>query len=97
MNAPRKTNAKDVAVPRPIFKPCWTEAEAVEMANNHLAPDAVAQAGYRFAAVILARPVEDLMAGSLASSGDGEEGRTGACSVDGGLRARRQDAEGVRP
>jgi hypothetical protein len=40
------------------------------MANNHLAPDAVAQAGYRFAMVILALPVEGLMKGALASSDD---------------------------
>jgi hypothetical protein len=66
--------AKMMPVRRPTFQPCWTEAKAVEMANDHLAPNAVANAGYRLAMVILARPVERFMEGTLASSDDAEGG-----------------------
>jgi hypothetical protein len=68
----RLTKAKPAEVPvgRPTFHPCWTEAKAVEMATNHLAPDAVAQAGYRIAMTILAQSAESLIRGALASSGD---------------------------
>ncbi len=64
------TKAKPAEMPvgRPTFQPCWTEAKAVEMANDHLAPNAVANAGYRLAMVILATPAEGLMKGALASS-----------------------------
>jgi hypothetical protein len=61
----RPTKAKEMPVQRPTFRPCWTEAKAVEMTNDHLAPDAVANVGYRLAMVILARPAEDLMRGRL--------------------------------
>ena len=70
----RPTKAKDVAVPRPTFKPCWTEAKAVELANDQLALETATNAGYRLAMVTLARSAEDLMrAALLEASGEGEE------------------------
>ena len=70
----RPTKAKDVAVPRPTFKPCWTEAKAVELANAQLALDTAANAGYRLAMVTLARSAEDLMrAALLEASSEGKE------------------------
>jgi hypothetical protein len=70
----RPTKAKDVSVPRPTFKPCWTEVKAVELANDQLALDTAANAGYRLAMVTLARSAEDLMrVGLLEASGEGEE------------------------
>lgn len=70
----RPTKAKDVAVPRPTFKPCWTDAKAVELANAQLALDTAANAGYRLAMVTLARSAEDLMSAALLeASGEGEE------------------------
>jgi hypothetical protein len=91
----RLTKAKPAEMPvgRPTFQPCWTEAKAVEMANNHLAPDAVAQAGYRFAMVIPALPVEGLMKGALASSDD-EQAESPAECVSRILMEAERDLEG---
>jgi hypothetical protein len=72
----RLTKAKpaEFPVPRPTFQPCWTEAKAVELANDQLALDTAANAGYRLAMVTLARSAEDLMtAALLEASGEGEE------------------------
>lgn len=90
----RPTKAKDVAVQRPTFQPCWTQAEAVELANDHLAPDAVANVGYRLAMIILARPAEDLMRGALASSDDEQAESPAECmsriltEAEGALKSR---------
>jgi hypothetical protein len=73
----RPTKAKPVKMPvgRPTFQPCWTEAEAVELANDQLALDTAANAGYRLAMVTLARSAEDLMRAALLEA-SGEGGKT---------------------
>jgi len=75
-NATKEATAKPAEVPvgRPTFQPCWTEAEAVQLANDQLALDTAANAGYRLAMVTLATSAEDLMrAALLEASGEGEE------------------------
>jgi hypothetical protein len=92
----RLIKAKPAKMPvgRPTFQPCWTEAKAVEMANDHLAPDAVANAGYRLAMVILATPAEGLMKGALASSADEQAESPAECvsrilmEAEGDLKSR---------
>jgi hypothetical protein len=91
---PTKAKPAEMPVGRPTFQPCWTEAKAVEMANNHLAPDAVAQAGYRLAMTILAQPAESLMRGALASSDDEQAESPAECvsriltEAEGDLKSR---------
>ena len=52
---------------------------AVEMADHHLAPDAVANAVYRFAMVILSRTVEQLMSGALKEPKGDDKERPAEC------------------
>lgn len=66
-------------VPRPRFAPCWSEADAVRIADEHLAPDAVLAVGFRFAVVTLARTPEQLIAGALDESKS--EGAEALCKL----------------
>jgi hypothetical protein len=86
-----KKGPAELPVSRPVFVPCWSDADAKRIACDRWAPNSAWIAGCRLAIAVLAKTPDDLIRGALMPSDD--EGAGPAETVSNVLREAQEELE----